>query len=331
VTKTVKCAVPAGDRCGEGSVWHDLEQALYWVDINRFLIHRFDPATENVRTWQFAEPVTALNLTADPNVLLVAFASRIALWKPSTNAIQREIYRVPTSPRMRCNDARVDPRGSLWMGTMLNNVGPDGEDLELDWKDGVLYRIDPDGQVSEWKRNIGIANTVAWSPDASTFYFADTPANVIYAYDYDISTGAISRERPFLTNQPGRPDGSVTDAEGYLWNARPGDGSVVRISPAGVITERVPLPCSRPTTCIFGGPDLRTLFIASIRSEHRLSGSIFSLQTEVPGLPPTRFGAKTATAMTPPRPCQPHPKRHAPTGSRTQPDAPTAGKAARRR
>lgn len=294
MTRIVKCAVPAGDRCGEGAVWHDFEQALYWVDINRFLIHRFDPSTGNVCTWQFSEPVIALTLTAQSDVLLVVFASRIALWKPTTNTEVGEIFRLATAPTMRCNDARVDPRGSLWMGTMLNNVGPDGEDLQLSWKDGVLYRIDPDGKTSEWKHNVGISNTLAWSPDATTFYFADTPANVIYAYDYDIASGAIGRERIFLKDAPGRPDGSVIDAEGYLWTARPGDSSVIRISPARDITERVPLPSSRPTTCIFGGPYLRTLFITSAASEHRLAGSVFSFETDVPGLPPARFCINTA-------------------------------------
>lgn len=294
MNRTVQCEVPAGDRCGEGAVWHDLEQALYWVDINRFLIHRFDPFSGNVRTWQFDEPVVALNLSAQPDVLLVAFASRIALWRPAINVEEREIFRLATAPAMRCNDARVDPRGSLWMGSMLNNVGPEGEDLQLSWKDGVLYRIDPDGQTSEWKHNVGISNTLAWSPDMTAFYFADTPANVIYAYDYDISSGAISRERIFLKDAPGRPDGSVMDAEGHLWTARPGDSSVIRISPAGAVTERVPLPCSRPTTCIFGGPQLRTLFVTSAASEHRLAGSVFSFETDVPGLAPTRFGVNAA-------------------------------------
>ena len=292
--RTVKCEVPAGDRCGEGAVWHDFEQALYWGDINRFLIHRYEPANGNVHTWQFGEPVTALTLTAQPDVLLVVFASRIALWRPATNAVEREIFRLPTAPAMRCNDARVDPRGSLWMGSMPNNVGPDGQDLELPWKDGVLYRIDPDGKTSEWKHNVGISNTLAWSPDSATFYFADTPVNVIYAYDYAIATGSISRERIFLKDAPGLPDGSVIDAEGYLWTARHGDSSVIRISPAGDITERVPLPSSKPTTCIFGGPQLRTLYVTSAFSEHRLAGGVFSFETDVPGLPPTRFGISTA-------------------------------------
>ena len=290
---TVKCEVPAGDRCGEGAVWHAAEQAVYWADINRFLIHRYELASGNVRTWQFSEPVTAVALSDQPDVLVVVFASRIALWKPAANAVQREIFHLATSPAMRCNDARVDPRGSLWMGTMPNNVGPDGEDVERDWRDGVLYRIDPDGQVSEWKNNIGISNTVAWSPDATTFYFGDTPANVIYAFDYDLATGAIGRERPFLKDYPvGLPDGSVMDAEGYLWNTRPGKGCLIRISPAGVVTETVPLPVVKPTTCIFGGPELRTLFITSAISEQRLAGGLFSLQTDVPGLPENRFGAK---------------------------------------
>jgi sugar lactone lactonase YvrE len=191
---------------------------------------------------------------------------------------------------MRCNDARVDPRGSLWIGTMKNNVGPDGEDLDVAFSNGVLYRIDPDSSVSEWKHDIGISNTVAWSPAGDRFYFGDTVANVIYAYQYDGNTGSISEETRFLDGlQRGVPDGSAMDAEGYLWNARPGAGCIVRVGPDGKVDETVELPIPNPATCTFGGTDRRTLYITSAGTGQRLAGSLFAVRTSVQGLPENRF------------------------------------------
>src|SRR5258708_6277284 len=157
------CVAPVGDRCGEGAVWHAVERALYWTDINRFLIHRLDEASQSVRTWLFDEPVTALTLTEREDTLIAIFGSKAQLWQPSSNALGPVLFRLETWPNMRCNDARVDPRGSLWIGTMRNNVGPDGKDLDVPFSGGILYRIDADGAVSEWKHDIGISNTVAWN------------------------------------------------------------------------------------------------------------------------------------------------------------------------
>jgi sugar lactone lactonase YvrE len=191
---------------------------------------------------------------------------------------------------MRFNDAKIDPRGSLWVGTMRNNVGPEGENLDVQCTDGVLYRIDPDGSVTEWMDGIGISNTLAWSPDRSTFYFGDTIANTIYAFEFDQGSGAISNRRSFLDQyQHGLPDGSAMDSEGCLWNTRPYASCLIRIRPDGSIDRTVPLPVSKPTTCAFGGEDMRTLFITSARSEHRLSGSLFALKTDVPGVTVDRF------------------------------------------
>jgi sugar lactone lactonase YvrE len=131
---------------------------------------------------------------------------------------------------------------------------------------------------------------VAWSPDQTTFYFGDSVANAIHKYDYDVSTGAIGNEQPFLIGyERGAPDGSAMDAVGYLWNTRPGAGCVVRIAPDGSIDRVVPLPASKPTTCAFGGADLKTLYITSARSSDQFSGSLFSLRTEVSGVPENRF------------------------------------------
>lgn len=284
------CIAPVGDRCGEGAVWHAAERALYWVDINRFLIHHLDEATQSVRTWMFNDPVTAMALTERDDTLVAVFGGKAQLWQPATNTLGRVLFQLPSWPQMRCNDARVDPRGSLWIGTMRNNVGPDGEDIEVPFADGVLYRIDPNGSVTEWKHGIGISNTVAWNPAADRFYFGDSPANVIYAFDYDKTTGNISNETRFLDNFPrGLPDGSTVDADGYLWNTRPHAGCVVRIAPDGNLDLTVELPVPNPTTCTFGGVDRNTLYITSAGTGQRLAGSLFAVETSVQGLPENRF------------------------------------------
>ncbi|MBZ5584685.1 MAG: SMP-30/gluconolactonase/LRE family protein [Acidobacteriia bacterium] len=293
------CVAPAGDRCGEAPVWHAAERALYWTDINRFLIHRFDPAGGCVRSWFFDEPVTALALTDREETLAVALGSRLLFWNSRTDERRGHGFRLEGWPAVRFNDGRADPSGSLWLGTMRNNVGPDGAPGEAGGTDGALFRLDPDGSVTVWKRGIGISNTVAWSPDRKRFYFADSLANAVYAYDYDPATGAIGGERPFFEGfSRGLPDGSTVDQEGCLWNCRYGGGCIVRVAPDGVIERIVEMPAGNITSCTFGGPGLTTLYATSagIGADpgDRLAGSLFAIQTEVAGLPENRFRTRAA-------------------------------------
>ena len=286
----IACASAVGDICGEGAVWHPGRAALYWVDINRFLLHEYDPAAQTTRTWHFTEPVTSANLTQDPETLLLVFASRVGYWNPRKHPEVDTLYELREVPAMRFNDAGVAPDGMLWVGTMANNVGANGEDKNVEFKGGVLYRIDARGGVTEWKRDIGISNTVAWSPDSKSFYFGDTIANVLYVYDYDRQSGTISRERTYLDRfERGVPDGSAMDAEGFLWNTRPGAGCIIRIAPDGHVDLTIQLQVSKPTTCAFGGADLDTLYITSARSAERLSGSLFAFKPGTRGIPAARF------------------------------------------
>ena len=120
------CLAPTGDVCGEGIVWHAAHRAVYWADINRFLIHRLNLADSCVRTWLFEEPVTALSLTDSDDVLAVVLGSRVILWEPSTEVRRDSLFHLDGWPTVRLNDARSDPRGSLWVGSMRNNVNADG-------------------------------------------------------------------------------------------------------------------------------------------------------------------------------------------------------------
>jgi len=288
------CVVPAGDRCGEGPVWHAAEQALYWTDINRFLIHRLDSWRKLVSSWFFDEPVTALALTDRDDTLAVALGSRLILWTPETDERRDHGFRLAGWPAVRSNDARADPRGSFWLGTMRNNVNPDGSPGVSGGTDGVLYRIDADGFVAECKRGIGISNTLAWSPDRTRFYFADSLANMVWAYDYDAGSGAIAGEQPFFAGfSRGSPDGSTVDSEGYLWNCRYGGSCVVRVAPDGAIERVIEMPVMNPTSCTFGGQDRKTLYVTSAGLEapasERLGGSVFAIRTDVAGQAENRF------------------------------------------
>ena len=291
----VECVAPAGDHCGEGPVWHSGQQALYWTDINRFLIHRLDVREGSVKSWFFDEPVTALVLTDRDETLAVALASRLIFWSPAADARHDHGFHLPGWPKVRFNDGRADPRGSLWLGSMRNNVNADGSAGEAGGTDGVLFRIDPDGTVGEWKRDIGISNTLAWSPDRTRFYFADTLANRVWVYCYGETTGAITDERVFFEDfSRGAPDGSSMDTEGYLWNCRYGGKCIVRMAPDGIIDRIIEMPVSNITSCTFGGPDYRTLYITTAsKTNERLSGGLFALRTDVPGLPENRFRAFT--------------------------------------
>ena len=288
------CVAPTGDVCGEGVVWHAAHNAVYWSDINRFLIHRLSLADSSVRSWIFEEPVTALCLTDRDDVLEVVLGSSVILWEPGRDLRHEALFRLDGWPSVRLNEARPDPRGSLWAGSMRNNVHPDGSSGEVGGQDGILVRIDPNGRATCFREKIGISNTLAWSPDQRHFYFGDTLANVIWVYDYDASTGAISNERPFLEGfGRGYPDGSAVDSEGYLWNCRFCGNCIVRVAPDGKIDRVVEMPVKNITTCTFGGADLQTLFVTTASAEaprgDRLAGSLFAIRTDVKGQPENRF------------------------------------------
>ena len=294
LTSQPVCIAPTGDRCGEGAVWHAAHSAVYWTDINRFLIHRFTLADQCVRTWFFDEPVTAIILTDRDHVLAVLLGSSVILWEPASDLRHKAVYQLEGWPLVRFNDGRADPRGSLWVGSMRNNVNPDGSSGEAGGKDGILHRLDPDAGLTVHRRDTGISNTLAWSPDRSRFYFGDTLANTIWVYDYDPATGTIANEAVFFAGfERGLPDGSTMDADGYLWNCRYAGGCIVRVAPNGKIDRVIDMPSTNVTTCTFGGADLKTLFVTTASADaprgDRLAGGLYAIQCEVRGQAENRF------------------------------------------
>jgi sugar lactone lactonase YvrE len=291
---TVRLLDDSKNIVGECPLWHPEEGSIYWTDINGFRIHRYVLASGEKTAWFFGEPVCALSLTTDPDCLLVALASKVILWRPSADERTLFARPEPNWPHNRLNDGATDPNGVFWVGSMGNNVAPDGSTLEISSNSGSLYRVTPDKRVSVWDTGFGITNTLAWSPDCKTFYCACSLSNIIYAYDYNSAASAIGNRRTFAAGvTPGLPDGSAMDEEGFLWNCRFHGACILRFSPAGKLDRVIQMPVSNITNCVFGGPSLDRLFVTTAslfaNKDEDCAGGLFEVSVDVRGLPPERF------------------------------------------
>lgn len=287
----IRCLAATGDVCGEGCVWHPQQNAVFWTDINRGLLHRLEIKSGHVETWRFDQPVTAVALTNRPELLILVLGGRIVLWDTRTHREADGLFHLPEWPDVRCNDARVDPAGVLWFGTMQNNVRSDGTAMDItEWK-GALYSIAANGEVKQWHSGFGISNTLVWSPDGETMYFADTLANIIYRGRFNPADSILEgREIFFRGFERGLPDGSTIDAEGYLWNCRYSGSCIVRIAPNGTVAKIIETPVTNPTTCTFD--DKGTLIFTSAgnaMSRGKPAESLFAFESGVRGLPVTPF------------------------------------------
>jgi sugar lactone lactonase YvrE len=284
-----RLVVDAKNKLGEVPVWCPIEQALYWVDIEGKLLQRLTPATGLVRRWKMPERIGSFALR-ERGGLVCAFASGFAFFDLETEAVEWIARPEAETPRNRFNDGKCDRAGRFWAGTM---------DDRLADHTGALYRLDPDKSVHRMALGVGISNSLAWSPDDRFFYFADTLDRAIYVYDFDAVTGTIANRRMLADHedQPGNPDGSTIDAEGFLWNAQWDGWRLVRFAPDGRVDRVVPLPVQKPTSCMFGGPDLSTLYVTSAvwdlegeaLARQPWAGGLLALDVGVRGLQEPRF------------------------------------------
>lgn len=282
----VSCCVRAEATLGEGPLWDPGRGRLYWFDIQNKSVSWWRPGNSESGHWTLPVRASAGAMRTDGSLLLASEAG-IGVLDPATGAL--DIRLIPDEPAgNRSNDGGVDRQGRFWWGTMRDGAVADA---------GSVYRLDPDWTAHRTIQPITIPNALATSPDGRTFYVAESDRGVIWAYALDPDTGALGDRQLFAKVEDGSPDGAAVDAEGFLWNAHWGAWRVVRYAPDGRIDRVVEVPVEQPSSCAFGGEDLRTLFITSAREElseealkdQPLAGSLFSLEVEVPGLPVPPF------------------------------------------
>jgi sugar lactone lactonase YvrE len=272
---------------GEGPLWDHRAGSLYWVDINGCTIQRYDPKQERREVFQAGVQVGALGLRAQGG--FVAATNRgLVFWQPVDNSMQFIVNPEEGKPGARFNDAKVDPGGRFWAGSMT-----------FDDASSSLYRLDPDLSLHVMQTGITISNGLGWSPDGQTLYHADTRRQTIFAYDYGMDSGAITNKRIFCQFQhaEGFPDGLTVDCEGGVWCALWGGWRVVCISPEGRLVDEIRLPTAQPSCCAFGGNQLDELYIttafegmlADERISQPLAGDVFVARPGVKGRPEPGF------------------------------------------
>jgi len=285
----VHCVVDDHNTLGESPLWDMQEQVLYWVDILGKRLHRLDPASGKVRHWDMPERIATVALR-EQGGLVVAFASGIAFYSLDSGQLDWIARPEAHLPSNRFNDGKVDRMGRFWAGTM---------DESGSHHTAGLYRLDRDLSLHKMVDGIGISNCLVWSRENDRFWFTDTLDQQISVFDYDHASGNISNRQVFAqtTGTDYSPDGGTMDAEGYLWVAMWDGWKIVRFAPDGRIDREIRLPVSKPTSCMFGGPDLRTLYVTSAvwdltgeaLAAQPLAGGLFAVDTGVSGLPESRF------------------------------------------
>ncbi len=291
MTRTLGAEVVLPARCelAEGPVWDVDRGLLRWVDILPGHVHALDPVT-GAHTWfEVGDPVGTAGLTRGGGLVL-ALADRFALAGHDGQDLRPLGDFTVDRAVVRFNDGKPDPWGDFWAGTMplQEQGGPPCS----------LYRLSPDGAVTELLGDVSLSNGLDWSDDRRLFYYADSTSGGVDVFGTDPDSGALGGRRRFVSVSGGLPDGLTLDAEGCLWLAVWGTGELRRYTPGGRLDTVVKLPVSQVTSAAFGGGDLSTLYITTAREnftpadlrDQPQAGHIFACTPGVTGRPPFLFG-----------------------------------------
>ena len=287
----VELLVDAHAQVGEGPLWDEERQVLYWVDILSSLLYIYDPATGENRALDVGRHVGTV-VTRASGGLMLAVREGFASFDLETQELTLIANPEAHITGNRFNDGKCDPAGRFWAGTMA---------YENPTNQGSLYRLDTDLSVHKIFGDVAISNGIIWSLDHTTMYYIDTLRKNVRAFDYADDTGDISNERVIINvpEEIGMPDGMAIDSEGMLWVAHYGGSCVSRWNPnTAQLLEKIDLPVTQVTACAFGGPNLDILFITSAAQEldaaelarQPLAGGLFSIKTPYQGVPSFRFG-----------------------------------------
>lgn len=285
---TISCISQDPCDLGESPVWDPEAECLWWIDGVAGRIYRRDWSKGALNSWAIGGHIGAIALAQEAD-LVVTRDHDFLLFDAQTGATRVLHHLKGADPNMRLNDAKLDRQGRLICAGMGRNADPIG----------VLHQLSgPDRR--EFGVGIAIGNGVCFSPDGDILYFSDTVARKVFAYDYDPASGEVANMRLHVDTAVygAGVDGATVDADGQMWATFIHAGEIACIAPDGQLIKRIPAPVDLPSSVAFGGPDMRTLFVTSIRdsgtgraiSKHPDGGHVFAIEgLGATGLPEARF------------------------------------------
>ncbi|XP_063704399.1 regucalcin-like isoform X2 [Culicoides brevitarsis] len=265
---------------GEGPHWDADRQCLYWNDIYGGTIHRYDEKENKAyQATVEGEPVIGfiIPVFGHPDQFILGTGTRVIRisWdgkspKATKIGIVGEVEQDRTNTRF--NDAKVDPRGRLFAGTM--RLEECGDIFAARW--GTFYRYTKTDGFKGLKTHIGVSNGLTWNEKTNKFYYIDSCDLDVKEFDYEPRTGEISNERKVINLDNGVrpppfvPDGMTSDTEGNLYVATFGGSKILKINPTtGKIIMEIMIPAEQVTSCAFGGPNLDTLYVTTAKKEFK--------------------------------------------------------------
>ena len=278
-------------RCtlGEGIVWDERRQCLYWTDILSHRLWRLDPASGEHHDWALPEALGCLALCEDGGLLLALAKSLRRAAPPEPGHPLALTWLADVQPALgaatRSNDGRCDAAGNFVFGTKdeTGRTPPLGRFFQYSHAHGLRELPLPP---------VAIPNAIGFSPDGRTLYCCDTVQPRILCADYDPDRASVANLRVFAEVDGGRsPDGATVDATGGLWNAHWDGGRVVRYAPDGRVDRVVAVPGGQVSCCAIGGPDLDTLYITTARED--MDAAALARTPQAGGLFAVALGTRT--------------------------------------
>ena len=263
---------------GEGPLWHPTAKVLYWADIPRGRIFRFDPSTGKHSQFFEGSVIGGFTIQQDGGLLLFMAGGAVGIL--SERGLDYVVRELPDEIDSRFNDVIADPMGRVFCGTM-----------PTERRSGRLYRLDLDGALTLLLDDIGLPNGMGFTLDRKKMYLTDSTARRIYLFDYDKEPGSIANRRVFIETPEGEgvPDGMTVDADGYVWSARWDGWCLVRYGPDGEEERRIRFPARKVSSVAFGGADMTDMFVTTAGGDKKNwegpgAGGLFKLNIGVQGV-----------------------------------------------
>jgi sugar lactone lactonase YvrE len=269
---------------GESPLWHPIEKCLYWVDIVTGTLNRLDVDTKSIKKLKMPSQIGSIAWRVQGG-LVAALSDRFVVVDTEKGTTHTITAPLQQQHNVMFNDGKCDRRGRFWAGT---------KDIAEERPIASLFRLDAQRTAEEMLQGFTVSNGVAWSLDNSKMYICDSPTRQIYQYEFDLNKGQLGRFKIFarIPEEEGFPDGLTVDGEDYVWSCHWDGWQVTRYKPSGEVDSIIPMPVPRPTSCCFGGFDLKTLYITSASvglsaaalTDAPLSGQLFALNMDVKGV-----------------------------------------------